>query len=215
MYPDFITFTGADDRTPYQALLDLSEEHPVEFGILFSRSRTGTPRYPSQGWIDGLAGLDLSLAAHICGSWSGQIVSEGRSDIDDRMDTFDRIQVNTSERFDLDLICAWKARLEQRHGREFRVILQTRHSFPEDARVEWLFDASGGRGVLPASWPRPPADEDVRFGYAGGLGPDNVVQALQAIDCEDGFWIDMESRVRNASDLFDLDMCRLVCERAF
>jgi hypothetical protein len=214
MKPDFVTFTGADDSTSYEDMLALSYDHPVEFAILFSKSREGAARYPTKSWIDGLAGMDLSLAAHICGEWAAQVVENGVSDVDDRLGLFDRIQVNTASAFDLDLICAWKERLHKMHGREFRIILQTRNTFPEDPRVEWLFDASGGRGIEPTSWPAPPENEDVRFGYAGGMGPDNVEDIITAINSDEPYWIDMETRIRNAEDLFDIDMCRKVCELA-
>jgi len=214
MKPDFVTFTGADDNTLHEDLLALSEDHPVEFAILFSKSREGTARYPSRAWIDGLSGKDLSLAAHVCGEWADQILDRGECDIDERLGIFDRIQVKTSDRFEIDVICAWKSRLTKMHGREFRIILQTRNTFPDDPRIEWLFDASGGRGVAPETWPAPPENEDVRFGYAGGLGPDNVDGAIAAINSDEPYWIDMETRVRNSDDLFDLGMCRAVCELA-
>lgn len=213
MSPDFITFTGADDQTDHQDLLDLSEEYPVEFAILFSETKRGQPRYPTQKWINSLEGLDLSLAAHICGSWAHQIVHTGQSAIDDRLGMFDRVQINTADPLDIDLLCSWKSRIEDMFGREFRIILQTRDKFPEDDRLEWLFDASGGRGIFPDSWPKPPQKETVRLGYAGGLGPDNVLDAVKAINLDFGYWIDMETRIRNASDQFDLGLCRDVCRQ--
>ena len=213
MNPDFITFTGADDNTSLRDMLALSADHDVEFGILFSQKRQGTPRYPSPAWINTLHEIDLSLAAHVCGTWSAQIIETGTSDIDERMGDFDRIQINTTKPLDLDLICNWKKRLFDLHKREFRVILQTRNAFPEDPRVEWLFDSSGGRGLVPGAWPSPPKNKAVRFGYSGGMGPDNVLSALRNINVPDGYWIDMESRVRNSNDRFNLDMCRIVCEQ--
>jgi phosphoribosylanthranilate isomerase len=69
-----------------------------------------------------------------------------------------------------------------------------------------LFDTSSGAGVLPGSWPK--AVEGVYCGYAGGLGPANVVDQLKTIEpATNGqpFWIDMETRVRSSKDrLFDL-----------
>ena len=213
MTPDFITFTGADDHTLHRELLALSASHDVEFGILFSQKRQGTPRFPSPAWVDKLHGMDLSLAAHICGTWSRQIIDTGASDIDDRMSDFDRIQVNTNKTIDIERICKWKKRLHDLHGREFRVILQTRNVFPEDPRVEWLFDASGGRGLVPATWPRPPKNRMIRFGYSGGLCPDNILSALRDINVPEGYWVDMETGVRNSDDRFDLYMCRKVCRQ--
>ena len=63
-----------------------------------------------------------------------------------------------------------------------RAILQCRgfERFPDDAHVDWLFDRSGGRGLLPDRWPVP--EPSAKFvGYSGGLGPATVVVALASI----------------------------------
>ena len=95
-------------------------------------------------------------------------------------------------------------------------ILQCRGDFPADARVDWLFDKSGGRGAAPPSWPK--AREGAFCGYAGGLNPDNIGVALPAIAAcvPEGqpYWIDMESGVRT-DDRFDLDKCELVLTQVF
>jgi phosphoribosylanthranilate isomerase len=75
-----------------------------------------------------------------------------------------------------------------------------------------LFDPSGGRGIEPFSWPVPPLG--ARMGYAGGIGPDNLLDVLRAIGpVESPFWIDMESGVRT-DDRFDLAKARAVLETA-
>jgi phosphoribosylanthranilate isomerase len=78
-----------------------------------------------------------------------------------------------------------------------------------------LFDTSGGAGVLPNRWPG--AWPGRYCGYAGGLGPDNVVEQLTRIRIAanegERFWIDMERRVRSDDDeQFDLDKVRTVLE---
>jgi hypothetical protein len=57
-----------------------------------------------------------------------------------------------------------------------------------------LFDTSGGAGVLPQEWPVPA--KDFWCGYAGGLGPFNVIEQVRKIEtvCAKPFWIDMERR---------------------
>jgi phosphoribosylanthranilate isomerase len=68
-----------------------------------------------------------------------------------------------------------------------------------------LFDASGGRGVSPAGWMYPLAN--TRCGYAGGLGPDNLVDQLRLIDTVAGnslYWVDMEGKLRDLEDHFSL-----------
>lgn len=210
--PEFITFTGADDATSVADLLSLSRDHAVEFGILFSRKREGTARYPAAEWMKGLKDTDLTLAAHVCGDWAAQIVRDGRSDIDDRLAGFGRIQINTDAWVDLDLVLDWAGGLSQKAGREIAVILQSRGAFPEDARFHWLEDRSGGRGVAPESWPDLPLTPGVRCGFAGGLGPHNVGEVLPLLPDAKCAWIDMESRVRDSANRFDITQCRQVCE---
>lgn len=101
-----------------------------------------------------------------------------------------------------------------------------------------LCDASGGHGVTPEMWPQAAwydyreiqdstkffhftnrQEEPLYFGYAGGLGPDNLDAELPKIieaSCDARFWIDMESGVRSVDvsrgDVFDLARVRRVLE---
>lgn len=213
--PDFITFTGADDQTSIDEMVRLSAEFSVEFGILFSRSREGDARYPSRAWIDGLNGRRLPIAAHVCGAYAEEIVRTGESQLEDVLKMFDRVQINTGSWVDLDLMASFGGKLSRAAGDEVPIILQTRTDIPEDDRFHWLFDASGGRGIAPPAWPLPPRTRSVTFGYAGGIGPDNVDEVLDQIPGHRNAWIDMETRVRNERDEFDLDLCRAVCRKAF
>ncbi|MBQ8202441.1 MAG: hypothetical protein IJZ74_11815 [Clostridia bacterium] len=76
--------------------------------------------------------------------------------------------------------------------------------------VQGFQDASGGRGIVNTEWMTPKTEF---FGYAGGIGPDNVVETVKAIQsvCPSDFWIDMESSIRT-NDKFDVEKCRLVCQ---
>lgn len=215
--PAFITFTGADDKTSVDGMLDLEFDYPgmVEFGILFSPKRIGTPRYPSRGWVDELvrrASLraTLSLSAHLCGGHSKQLINVCGVGVD--LTGFKRCQINTADEEALhktQQLKRWAAR------KGVAPILQCRGSFPEDDNVLWLYDPSGGKGVEP---PTKPSHErrDVLVGYAGGIGPDNVSRILSEIDADDDtFWIDMETRIRNDEDEFDLDLCRAVLQEVY
>jgi len=84
--------------------------------------------------------------------------------------------------------------------------------------VAGLFDGSGGAGKLPeGGWPSP---HEIPFpmGFAGGLGPDNVLDQLGKIHaaCEDKryeTWIDMEGRMRSDDGTqLDLSKVRKVLE---
>jgi hypothetical protein len=215
LIPSFITFTGADDRTRIEDLQALHGDFPVEIGVLFSKSRAGSPRYPRAAWIEALRGSGLRLAAHVCGAWASEIASGGRPEIEHLLGPFSRVQVNVGFPADPGVVRAWADGVSDRIGIQIEPILQARGDrFPEDARVAWLFDRSGGRGEMPETWPAPAAP-GVRFGYAGGLGPGTVGAALARMPEAPEAWIDMESRVRNLDDAFDLGLCRQVCEIAF
>lgn len=208
--PEFITFTGADDHTDVREMQALSARYPIEWGILFSPTRQGTdPRYPGGDAQSRLLWSGLRLAAHLCGEYS-QAIMDGRLEyipatIPVDLGIFRRIQIN-------------HASPDPRRIKDFRrgwgplCIAQTRGAaFPTDTSIAWLFDASGGRGIVPTAWPRHPGR---LVGYAGGIGPDNVAAIIAAIDADGPFWIDMESGVRT-ENRFDLAKCRRVCEAVY
>lgn len=212
-----VTITGADNSIEPSELVALSKRFPlVEWGILFSPERWGTPRYPSLGWVAELSDLakteSLSLSAHLCGrfarnalaaewSWQRALIGHDFS--------FGRVQINCAHNPEpsiTTMLREWPTTQ--------RVIVQcsdknldwVEGAIEDGARCDVLFDGSGGRGVLPRGWPR--AIERTLCGYAGGLGPLNVADNLPCIAEAAGgssFWIDMESRVRSDDDqLFDL-----------
>ena len=209
--PKFITFTGADDRTSIDGMRELSEQYPIEWGILFSPKRQGEGRYPSMRFVERLvSGSSLNFSAHLCGGDSRDVIGQGKSSHDDLIsEYFVRSQINTSDpKADPFLIAVWANRLG------VTPIMQCRDTFPNDMRVAWLFDASGGRGISPKSWPAPASS--ILTGYAGGLRPENVADAIEIIgSLSDNYWIDMETGVRDENDRFDLSLCRQVCEKVF
>lgn len=73
-----------------------------------------------------------------------------------------------------------------------------------------LFDGSYGVGKLPERWDMPVYD-DIEFGYAGGLSPDNVKCNLDKISGnlqkEYKTWIDAEGQLRRAG-AFDIELAR-------
>ena len=95
------------------------------------------------------------------------------------------------------------------------------HFTEERLDVAPLFDMSGGAGIVPKEWPVP-FEKHMRhpnvdyFGYAGGLGPNNLEAELHRIAQAAGdhrVWIDMETLIRSDDDeLFDLDKCVAVLE---
>lgn len=213
--PAFITFTGADERTDLVELESLCRDWPVEIGILFSRSRRSSPRYPSLAWIAGLEDRGLRLSAHLCGAWAAEVAVNGTSEIGALLGPFSRAQINVGPGADPAIVRAWARAASKRRGSPLEPILQSRGAaFPHDDRVSWLHDCSGGRGERPAAWPAP-ALRGMRFGYAGGMGPENIREILAELPEAPEAWIDMESRIRNAADEFDIGLCRKVCEAVY
>lgn len=226
-----VTVTGADDVVVPEAMVRLSREFPrLEWGILLSRSRHGTPRYPSVEWVRRVRWLALSglpLSAHLCGAYARALMGledptappDAPSALTSQVATgFGRTQVNGYE-----LGRAAALPVVQRPGFEF--ILQAKGEAmlagcAADAlsrppvRCSVLFDPSGGTGVRATRWPAAPPG--VRTGYAGGISPANVERVLGELREANGgalpAWVDMESGVRDAQDRLDLAAVRAVLE---
>lgn len=212
MKPAFITFTGADDETDPAGMVRLADDYPIEWGLLFSPKRQGIePRYPSMRTIEWLVGeLPLRWSAHLCGADARSVIYAGESQHEKLLDHyFERSQINTADpNVQPTVIGNWAAKLN------LRAILQCRGLFPRVCSVDVLFDASGGRGIEPATWPW--AVNTTFCGYAGGLRPENVAAAVAVMGERAGnYWIDMESGVRDERDRFSLAKCRAVCEAVY
>lgn len=203
MKPLFITFTGIDERTDLERVRELSAQYPIEWGFLFSEKRQGNDnRYPGMSLLDNLHGLQLS--AHICGSYSKQILDGKIPSLDLRL--FSRTQVNC-----INPVIEGIVNFADAY--DLQAITQCRSpNFPDDDRVAWLYDCSGGKGTEPDAWPTHPGERLV--GYAGGLNPTNVKAQLLRMDTSGPFWIDMESGVRT-DDWLDLSKCEAVCKEVF
>lgn len=205
--PEFITFTGADDHTDVQDMLALSRLYPIEWGILFSPVRQGRePRYPGDEAVSRYTWATdvMRMSAHLCGAHTRAIMAGEDIKAPADFGYFKRIQINHANPDPRRIN-------EFRRGWGPRCIAQTRGDFPRNTSIDWLFDASGGRGIEPASWPRHPGH---LAGYAGGIKPGNVLAVIAAIDAPGPYWIDMESGVRT-DDWFDLNLCRQVCELVY
>lgn len=211
--PQFITFTGADDRNDPAAMALLAARYPIEWGILLSPKRQGSPRYPSLEWIRRfLAVKPGRISAHLCGAYSAALVDLHPlpGEIDEIVTNhFHRAQINGAPAHAARQLTAWGAE------RMLQVILQAPQGFPSDASVTWLHDGSGGRGISPDTWPAPPIPS-ARVGYAGGLRAENIAPAVDTISAvARNYWLDMESGVRDKGDRFSLTMCHDICELVY
>lgn len=212
-----VTISGADDGVAHEALYELSAEFPwVEWGLLFSRSNGGTPRYPSNDWLIKFDEDRVHNSLHLCGSVA-------REALGGRLPPFDklpkRIQLNGFSNFVLPEL------LVARRYPQVEFILQCAHSRARHKARRWhqqypnvsiLDDASGGTGIYsPGSFSS--HFDTTPQGYAGGITEDNVVATVQLLSAlppsstltEEPFWIDLENGART-SDVFDLDKVRRI-----
>ena len=211
-----VTLTGIDNTTDFEQAHVLSARFPrLEWGILLGG--TETPRYPSIDligqWAMQCQEKGTRTAMHLCGKFARAWIDKDQ-EIVILARQFGRIQVNVvASRIDVNaLVEAIK------EGRHHDIITQHNQANEEiTARLAGisnhsvLFDASGGRGVGPAQWPL--ALEGKTCGYAGGMGPANVVEELARIEQAAGgssFWIDMEGQIRTPDDTLDLSKCEQV-----
>lgn len=223
-----VTLTGADQTVEPEQLLEISKEFPeVEWAILFSQSKSGVSRYPSLDWVEKLVSLALetkiNLSAHLCGKWVDLAIKGSCIFFQDERwnSVFGRVQFNLSKNrlssvinndSEIFKVCS---ELKQHCilGGNFSSLNIDAQKFLSN-NLHPLFDASGGNGVLTKVWPTSWVFEGhpLFCGYAGGLGPENIRDEFIKIKekSQGNFWIDMETKIRNSQDKFDLDKCRAV-----
>ncbi len=210
--PAFIAFTGVDRIETLPSMVALSARYPIEWGLLLDTAQEDKPLFPDAQVRHAVRAAGLRLAAHVCGEAAKGIAGQpGFGGLD--IGGFQRVQVNHGFEGSSPAQIANVSAYGKRMG--VRTMLQTLGEFPDDPRVDWLFDVSFGTGVKPSSWPALPADS-VFCGYSGGIAPDTAAQVVQAIGAMPGalYWIDMESRIRTDGWL-DLAKCEAVCRAVY
>ncbi len=223
-------FCGVDDSVDPWHLQAISAQYPfVEWGVLFRPDKEGEPRYASWAWVETLAkvnratGGTMKLAAHLCGSRCQEVLS-GSSEFVKKLRVlgFERVQVNATAANGVDVsnleasfamlhecirACPDVEWIIQRN--EGTKVLWSPLLSSEDANVSFLFDDSVGRGVVATSFASP--EKHAKCGYAGGIGPNNVVDVLGNVfkaANRQSVWIDMESSLRavvDGKDAFSID----------
>lgn len=234
MFLTGVTLTGADSGTNPESLIALSKRFPfVEWGILVG-THWGTARWPRPEWFDVLTECvrferpgTIRLALHLCGEPLRDVLNVGQHGpilqdaVIRSLPFFRRVQLNFHgqpiarecaprivEAFRCKLV--GKVPIVQLDGVNDWVL---DHLLDAGVHAHGLYDKSHGGGVLADMWPSPNPQWEV--GYAGGLGPNNVTRELNRIAEATGgqrFWIDMETRIRNQFDGFDLQLCESVLE---
>lgn len=210
--PSFITFTGVDRVSILPQIRELSQQYPVEWGVLIDPRQTEKKLFPTDSQIAEMRRCGLRMSAHICGLMAKDIAHGSAVALD--LSGFSRVQVNHGRDGAGDTIVQRVAEFSAARG--VRGALQCNGSFPSDPRVDWLFDVSYGEGVKPTAFPK--LSTSVPFcGFSGGIGPDSVCELLETrIEVTDNraFWIDMESGVRTGG-LLDLRKCAAVCRSVY
>lgn len=211
--PTFIAFTGVDSLECISGMRELSRHYPIEWGVLVDDAKVDDILFAN---IDVRAGLletqGLRYAAHVCGEQASLIASSPEK-ASINLAGFQRLQVNHG----FSGSNAEQVENCIRFGRAqtIRTMLQTLNSFPDDCRLDWLYDTSFGTGKSPDHWPTLPIGGPF-CGYSGGIRAENVSEILSAINAPSGsqYFIDMESGVRT-NGRFDLQKCEAVCRAVF
>ena len=214
---EIITATGLDDKTDLIRASDMSDRFTrLEFGILVG-SRTGhEPKFPSLPRIDKAKAAGLRISIHLCGNYARGFMGIGAipHDLWDIISGAVRVQVNSRN---YDATYPRFRNMIRDFGKP--VILQHRskswNNVPFDKRfnVEYLFDRSGGRGIVSHTYPRPP--QYGRVGYAGGLPNERALMAIKALLYENPrarIWVDAESKLRDLNNRFDLNKVAAFCQ---
>lgn len=205
-----VTFSGASNETSITKMCDLYDNYPyIEWGI--QTPHYGGGLFPDSGWVKELTSTNLPLSAHMC---SVRELLEETNPVEvlsiEGWESFKRVQINTHgyphhttsatlELFNTELF----------KGKEIILQLddvpQNNYTFglanSMGVNVSGLFDTSHGGGRSPDTWPK--SSEvlmGAKFGYSGGLGPDNMKFALPQIASAAGdsdIWVDMEGRIRH------------------
>ena len=211
--PAFIAFTGVDRVDVLGGLKALSRRFPIEWGVLVDDEKIGEALFPDSSARRALLRSDgLRWAAHVCGGDASKIANAPET-VGLDLIGFQRVQVNHS--FSGSTLAQMRNAWRFGRLRGVRTMLQCIEDFPNETRVDWLFDTSFGAGVAPKAWPRLPKDGPF-CGFSGGINPDNVADVVAAIGAAEGdlYWIDMESGIRTDGWL-DLQKCEAVCRKVY
>jgi hypothetical protein len=244
-----IGFCGLDSTIgDIKQLFDIGWPSWVEFGILFRPENEGKPRFPTMDELPKLLAQirgRTHLAAHLCSSRCQELLDGNVTFLQDVLIPlgFSRIQINatkangvnsdTLSSTSLNTILAMAKKFPSvefiiQRNMETKPLWEplndsSSSSIPNN--ISLLFDSSIGRGIVIESFPLP-EHKKIKFGYAGGLNPDNIQQVLMNMSksllssdtsttttteppppqqpqltheslCHHGIWIDMESGIRS------------------
>lgn len=214
-----VTLTGVDNRTCVTDLIELNQKYPfVEFGVLISKNNSNkntVNRYPNLTILKRLKNQGLNLSCHICGSIARDIVQRNdwrgvKNLLGKDFDIFQRFQLNVSN------VHIFVDNISFPKDKQFIIQINDNTSLYDcykdnsDVNVVGFLDKSGGKGIVSEGW----IIADRYFGFAGGIGPDNVISVVEdlLILNDYDFWIDMESSIRT-NDWLDISKCQDVLDK--
>lgn len=210
-----VTLTGADDKVDPAWMVSMSEKYPfVEWGILASEKRSGSPRYPEFQWIRDtcyiLSRSGCRFAIHLCGEisrnyqerminnhlilWVGPTLTASQA----------RIQLNGTI---LNPIMPYF--LASRP--HILVAPKAHEAFSDDymrfqnlfGHAHCLFDPSAGKGLSPETTQGVRRLGKMPLGIAGGIGEHNIQEKILFAKSVGATWVDMESSLRDEQQNFD------------
>lgn len=203
--PLIVSFTGIDEFVEFNTLKVIFKYYPnIEFGICFNLDDTeGNVMHKVQQFSE------LPWTAHLSEKCVEKILTDENVDFLKKVD-WRRIQFNA----DWSTISCNAKIIEKIRNITERVNPKARCIIPDNFysrkilqtvdlpdELDILSDVSRGKGVSPSvnnNWPAP---YHPRFGYAGNIGPDNIINTMKNINQfikkeEQFFWIDMESSLK-------------------
>ena len=190
------------------------------------------PRYPSQLFVDTLCQkfsqvLSCNLAAHLCGGHVESLLKGDAAFVNKLfLAGFNRIQINATIENGVDLKRLLLGECNFQHLHDvikatpyldwiFQSNNQTSTLVEEFSgshpNVFVLHDASCGTGITIEDFPL--TSNCFLQGYAGGIGVNNVVNIVKTLNNmmrDRQYWIDMESKLRNGNDTFQIGICQQV-----
>jgi hypothetical protein len=201
-----LTLSGPDENTSIESLGRLIDDFPfVELGILISATPEGRNRYPGLDWVSRVvAEFGQRCAIHICGHAARDLFLTGGLDRILQAGG-GRVQLNgkISPLLAFQAACKVPSLITQHNpdNEACKALPLSNHSL--------LIDSSAGNGITPREWPDL-GDLSRPVGRAGGLGPDNLVDQLADFHrvAGTGAWVDMEAKLRDKNDLFDISRAR-------
>jgi phosphoribosylanthranilate isomerase len=228
VYLDRLSLTGADDNTLLLDLANLSTEFSfIEWALLYSPYTEGKQRNPSQRWRQEFFDMQLPghNAIHLCGDLAFEQLLANQ--LPAELEYADRMQLNINARkpsfTTSQVLDVYKRAMDispavilQYHAGTASVITSFINSLQnvDRGRVHILMDDSRGRGQSPDNWELPEGLEHMFCGFAGGLGPSNIEQAIVTMEAHAvPYWADMETGIRTDNE-FDLHKVKQVVQAA-